>query len=101
MNVDVTQQLDWSDFNVNFHSTTPSIEAPGLGLLCERHNSQVIDLRSYMVARPHTVFENDTIQKTLDIFRLMNLRHLPVLNEDDGTLVGIITRQDLFAFMSV
>ena len=61
----------------------------------------MIDLRAYMIPRPHSVFENDTIQKCLDIFRLMNLRALPVVNEDDGSLVGIITRQDLFAFMSV
>lgn len=54
-----------------------------------------------MIARPHTVFENDGIQKALDTFRLMNLRHLPVLNEDDGSLIGMITRQDLFAFMAV
>jgi CBS domain-containing protein len=54
-----------------------------------------------MIPRPHSVFENDTIQKCLDIFRLMNLRALPVVNEDNGSLVGIITRQDLFAFMSV
>jgi CBS domain-containing protein len=45
-----------------------------------------------MIPRPLTVFENDSIQKCLDIFRLMNLRHLPVLCEDDGTIVGMITR---------
>jgi len=54
-----------------------------------------------MVPRPYTIFENDSIQKSLDLFRLMNLRHLPVLAEDDGSLVGIITRQDLFQFMSI
>jgi len=52
----------------------------------------MIDLRAYMIPRPHSVFENDTIQKCLDVFRLMNLRALPVVNEDNGSLVGIITR---------
>jgi CBS domain-containing protein len=31
----------------------------------------------------------------------MQLRHLPVINPVDGRLVGIITRKDLFAYMSL
>lgn len=31
----------------------------------------------------------------------MNLRTMPIVNEDNGTLVGVITRQDLFAFMTM
>ena len=54
-----------------------------------------------MVARPFTVFENDPLQKCLDTFRLMNLRHMPVLSESDGKVAGMITRQDLFAFLSI
>lgn len=47
------------------------------------------------------MFEGDSIDKIVEVFRLMNLRHLPVLNEQDNTLVGIITRQDIFAYMSL
>jgi len=55
-----------------------------------------------MEQRPHTVFQRDTLQKIVDIFRLMNLRQLPVLDERRGSaLTGIITRQDLFQFMKV
>lgn len=60
--------------------------------IADVHGQKVIDLRPYMVPRPFSVFENDSIQKCLDIFRLMNMRHMPVVNEDDGTLSGIITR---------
>lgn len=69
--------------------------------MIQDNRSKVIDLRPFMVPRPFCVHENDSLQKVLDVFRLMNLRHLPVLNEDDGTMVGMITRQDLFAFLTV
>lgn len=60
---------------------------------------QTIDLKPIMTVRPHTVFEEDSIQKCLDVFRLMNLRHLPVLEEGTGVVKGIITRQDIFKYM--
>ena len=69
--------------------------------IVEKYAEKVVDLRPFMVPRPYTIYENDSIQKSLDLFRLMNLRHLPVLVEEDGSLAGIITRQDLFQFMSI
>lgn len=42
--------------------------------ISEQYATKSVDLRPYMVSRPHTVFENDGLQKCLDIFRLMNLR---------------------------
>ena len=62
-------------------------------------DSLIVDLKPSMTVRPHTVFEEDPIQKCLDVFRLMNLRHLPVLEEGTGVVKGIITRQDLFKYM--
>ena len=50
-----------------------------------------------MIERPLSVQENQRIQQVLEVFRLMNLRHLPVVNEFDNTLMGIITRKDIFA----
>ena len=79
----------------------PSIKEPRFAKIAEKDGRHNLDLRPYMVPRPYTVYENDSIQKCLNLFRLMNLRQLPVLNEDDGSIVGIITRQDLFAFMTV
>lgn len=54
-----------------------------------------------MIEKPYFVYESDKIQKIVEVFRLMNLRHLPVLSEADNTVVGIITRQDIFAYMSL
>jgi CBS domain-containing protein len=42
----------------------------------------------------HTCGIKDKIQKVLNLFRLMNLRHLLVINGDK--IVGIIARHDLF-----
>lgn len=84
--------LDWTAFNVNFHSSTDNIHDEKYQLILETDGQRIIDLRAFMIPRPHTVFENDSIQKCLDIFRLMNLKQLPVLSEDSGSIVGIITR---------
>ena len=87
-----TTGLDWSDFNTDFHSSLPDIKSKQMKDNIHMSGGKMIDLRPYMLSRPHTVFENDQMQKCLDIFRLMNLRHLPVLAEDTGEIVGIITR---------
>lgn len=64
---------------------------------CDANPEKLIDLRPYAQLRPYTVFQKDNLQKVVDLFRMMNLRHLPVLDERRGAaLVGIITRQDLF-----
>lgn len=101
MDSQINGGLEWSDFNVDFHSEVQSIKQPKFAQIAEKESRLNVDLRPYMVPRPYTVYENDSIQKCLNLFRLMNLRQLPVLNEDDGSIVGIITRQDLFAFMTV
>ena len=54
-----------------------------------------------MIERPYCVYESDKLAKIVEVFRLMNLRHLPVINENDNTLQGIITRQDIFAYMTI
>ena len=93
------QGLDWDDFNVDFHSSVPDIKEKRFIQAAQQHGQKLIDLRPFMVPRPFTVFENDNLQKGLDLFRLMNLRHLPVLSEENGKMVGMITRQDIFAFI--
>ena len=45
-----------------------------------------------MIEKPYFVYDTDDINKVVELFRLMNLRHLPVISEQDSTLVGIISR---------
>jgi predicted transcriptional regulator len=67
---------------------------------CQPWQQKVIHLRPYWEPKPFTCFKKDSFQKTLSIFRLMNCRQLPVLDEKRNcALVGIITRQDLFKYM--
>ena len=61
----------------------------------------MVDVRPYMIETPFLVQTTDRLQKVLDVFRHMNLRMLPVTNPGTGALDGIITRQDLFAYMSL
>ena len=85
-------QLEWHDFNVDFHSSLPNAKDKRYIDIANTFGDVIIDLRLYMQPRPFTVFQEDNLQKCLDQFRLMNLRQMPVISEDDGTVVGIITR---------
>jgi CBS domain-containing membrane protein len=49
-----------------------------------------------MTADPTTLKRNDKLTLADDIMRLGRVRHLPVLDDDDQTLVGIVTQRDLF-----
>jgi predicted transcriptional regulator len=81
------------------HSSTPDFET--VKAMVNAHEDKFIDLRPFMQSRPYSCTERDKIQKVLDLFRLMNLRQLPVLDESTGLLKGVITRQDLFKYMEV
>ena len=52
-----------------------------------------------MIVYPYTASTHDSLYRVLEYFRHMHLRHLPVLEPADNSLVGIITRKDLFAYM--
>ena len=69
--------------------------------ICERNADRMIDVRPYMIETPYLAQTTDRLQKIIDVFRHMHLRVLAVTNPGTGALEGIITRQDLFAFMSL
>lgn len=91
--------LDWTYFNTDFWSTDRSYDE--VEDICENNRERRIDLRPYMIETPFQAQTTDKMQKLLDIFRHMHLRHLLVTNPANGELEGIITRQDLFAYMSL
>lgn len=69
--------------------------------ICRENLKEMVDLRPYMQTGPHMVFTTDHLQKCVDIFRKMHLRHLLVVHPSDGKMKGIITRQDLFAWLDL
>jgi CBS domain-containing membrane protein len=57
---------------------------------------QNLKVRDVMTADPTTLKRNDKLTLADDIMRLGRVRHLPVVDDDDQTLVGIVTQRDLF-----
>jgi len=55
-----------------------------------------LKVREVMTADPTALKRNDKLTLADDIMRLGRVRHLPVLDDDDQTLVGIVTQRDLF-----
>lgn len=55
-----------------------------------------LKVREVMTADPTTLKRNDKLTLADDIMRLGRVRHLPVLDDDDQALVGIVTQRDLF-----
>lgn len=65
------------------------------------YRNEMIDVRPYMVEYPFSVNVHDSVDKCLQVFMLNHLRHLCVVNPNDGACVGVITRKDLFAYSSL
>ena len=55
-----------------------------------------LKVRDVMTADPTTLKRNDKLTLADDIMSLGRARHLPVLDDDDQTLAGIVTQRDLF-----
>ena len=70
---------------------------PGyLVMLAEKQKMKNLKVRDVMTADPTTLKRNDKLTLADDIMRLGRVRHLPVLDDDNQTLVGIVTQRDLF-----
>ena len=54
-----------------------------------------------MIEEPYVVQTTDKLPKCLDLFRHMHLRALPVVDPNSGVTVAVLTRQDIFAYMSL
>ena len=85
-------------FNHNITSIEPNIK----DILEELsdHKNELFDFRPYMIHNPVKVSQYSYLEEALTLFRLHHLSHLLVVNPADNSLVGIITRKDLDAFMN-
>ena len=93
------EELPWHHFNSDFYSNDR--EYAEVADICDMNSDKMIDVRPYMIETPWLAQSTDRLQKINDMFRHMHLRMLAVTNPGTGALEGIITRQDLFAFMSL
>ena len=95
----VNEVLDWRYFNTDFYSHDR--EFSEVAEICKDNIDKLIDIRPYIIDTPFLAQSTDRLQKILEVFRHMHLRTLPVTNPGTGALEGVITRQDLFAYMSL
>ncbi|CDW84851.1 h(+) cl(-) exchange transporter 7-like [Stylonychia lemnae] len=92
-------KLKWEDLNQNFKSAEKDYKT--IEQIAIANSEQLLDLRPYMIERPFSVIVRDGIQKVHMMFRCLHLRQLLVTNIDNGEIQGIITRQDLFQYMTL
>jgi hypothetical protein len=92
--------LEWTAFKSNFHSEEPDCTKV-LEEIVDSYPDEMIDLRPYLWQQPFLVSVNDPLRKCLEVFQSHHLRHLPVVLPSNGMCVGVITRKDLFEYMSL
>ena len=89
--------VHWSKFNVNIFSDEPCPESALAGL--KGHEGEWIDLRPYMIELPQKLSRFNTLSKALELFRTYHLRHLVIVNAQDDSIAGILTRKDFDAIV--
>jgi CBS domain containing-hemolysin-like protein len=68
--------------------------------LSEMEKAVEIDLRPAMIIGPHVVTPDCPLSRAFTMFCFIGLRHLVVVDTDHN-VVGIVTRQDLLAAISI
>ena len=91
--------LHWHYFCNDFYSSDRSFSQ--VSEIAENFSDRHIDLRPYMIEQPYAVSTTDKLPKCLELFRHMHLRALPVNDPTTGRPVALLTRADLFAYMSL
>ena len=91
--------LHWHLFCSDFYSTERKFSE--VSEIANQFGHKYIDLRPYMIPDPYMVMTTDKLPKCLELFRHMHLRSLVVNDPNSGRPVAIMTRQDLFAYMSL
>ena len=91
--------MHWRDFNTDFWSSDRNFEE--VADICALNRKRLVDLRPYLIEDPFFVTTTDKLPKVLDFFRSFHLRAIPVIDPNNGMPVAVLTRQDIFAFMSL
>lgn len=92
--------IDWTHFCMNITSDEVSAEYV-LQKIIPEYGDEWVDLRPYMIENPIKISVDTKLQDALELFYLLHLRHLIVTDPHNGKIAGIVTRQDLYAYMDV
>lgn len=60
-----------------------------------------IDCRPYMIFDPFCCNPLSTLTRVNDLFRQHHLRHVCVVNQGTGELVGLASRKDIFKYSTM
>lgn len=82
--------LDWRLFNSDMWSNDRKHSE--VADLFRLYPHKKVDLRPYMIEQPYVVFTTDKLPKCLELFRHFHIRGLPVVDPNDGNIVGVLTR---------
>ena len=91
--------IPWTEFTSDMGSSDR--EYKEVKAIIANFKNERIDIRPYMIQQPFVCQTTDKIQKVLDMYRFFQIRQLCVVNPVDGSLQGVISREDLFAYMSL
>ena len=96
-------KLNWIDFKAEPYESKYDEEdrKKEVSDIVSDNFGKFVNLANYIIEEPQICHTTDRLRKVCDLFRHMQLRQLPVINPQDGKLVGIITRQDIFSFMQI
>lgn len=92
--------VDWRQFNSDLASSRLKY-TDELRKIVQVYGEEEIDLRPYMILNPVTCVTTDSLQKILDLYRFFHIKTLWVLSPVDSSLQGVISRKDLFKYMSL
>jgi predicted transcriptional regulator len=90
--------VTWADFNVPLDDVQQPYSS--VAHICDHHPEKKLNLQPYMIRKPHVVDPKDEFPKIVQMFRLLNLRWIPVVANGDQA-IGMITRGDIFSYMGL
>ncbi|CAH8648563.1 unnamed protein product [Schistosoma guineensis] len=91
----IVYSLTYKDYD-DAYPSYPKLGDVLVNLSCDDMDAY-LDLRPYMCEAPYSVPETMTMTRVYHLFRLLGLRHLPVV-DSQNQVRGIITRKDLRRF---
>ncbi|KAK4474750.1 hypothetical protein MN116_001874 [Schistosoma mekongi] len=91
----IVYSLTYKDYD-DAYPSYPKLGDVLANLSCDDMDAY-LDLRPYMCEAPYSVPETMTMTRVYHLFRLLGLRHLPVV-DNQNQVRGIITRKDLRRF---
>ncbi|KAG5443681.1 H(+)/Cl(-) exchange transporter 7 [Clonorchis sinensis] len=89
------RSLEYADYDSEYPSYAKLHDV--LRDLTEEDLEAHVNLRPYMCEAPYSVPETMTMNRVYHLFRLLGLRHLPVV-DSENQVRGMITRKDLCRF---